>query len=452
MSGKGNSGGLVAALAPVMERNAGTWISGRPGGQAEPGQPQEAEPEPGAGAPPYRKVAARYPGNLQDGFYTRFSNGVLWPLYHSMLHKAGACRSSDWRDYRRVNQYFAAVAAEQCATDAFVWVHDYQLSLVPKLLREIARGDLDIGFFLHTPFPSYDVFRTCPWARELLEGMLAADLIGFHIRDYVKNFCESAHRLLGAGWDSERDELYLDGRTIRVRAVPVGIDAGTIYGHLNDPWVQQTARRLRAQMGGDRLLLGVDRLDYTKGIDRRLEAMDLLLTRHPELRGRAVLAQIAVPSRVEIESYQRLRVRLEQLAGHVNGRWGQPQWNPVNLFCRSYPLRELVAWYLAADVAVVTPYRDGMNLVAKEFCAAHRDRPGVLVLSELAGAADELSDAFLVNPYDLEGMTETLRRALSVSVGEANARMRRMNDAVRTNDAHGWVETFLAEAQGLRRC
>ncbi len=448
---EGNSGGLVAALAPVMERRSGIWISGRPGIQTEdPGAPGGGAASNGHARPAYQSVAVRYPANLQEGFYTRLSNGTLWPLYHSMLHQAGACCSSDWRDYRRVNQYFAAVAAEQCAPGSFVWVHDYQLSLVPRLLREIAPGSFDIGFFLHTPFPSYDVFRTLPWAKDILEGMLAADLIGFHTEHYGRNFCESASRMLGAEWDPTRSVLHLDGRTIRVRAIPVGIDTQLVHRLQQDPQVRQRAARLKQQMGGEQLLLGVDRLDYTKGIDRRLEAMDLLLSRHPELRGRVVFAQIAVPSRVEIDSYRQLRVRMEQLAGSVNGRWAQPHWNPVKLFCRSFPLKELVAWYLAADVAVVTPYRDGMNLVAKEYCAAHRDRPGVLVLSELAGAAEELDDALLVNPYDLEGMAETMHRALSVSDGEASARMRRMNHRILRGDAHSWVKSFLDEARCLQ--
>jgi trehalose 6-phosphate synthase/phosphatase len=480
---KGTSGGLVAALGPAMESSRGTWISGCPVGYTDGeadgaakgssnghsnGHSNGTRNGSAAGArvrhagefaarareagvtscePPYRSVAVKYPGNLHDGFYTGLANGVLWPLYHSMLQNAAVARSSDWRDYRRVNQYFAAVAAEQASPGSFVWVHDYQLSLVPELLREICPEHLEIGFFLHTPFPCFDILRAFPWAREILRGMLAADLVGFHTEDYCKNFCESANKLLGLPVDPARGEIEVDGRVVRVRAVPVGIDVQAIHHWLDDPWVQQRAAELRRQLGGERLLLGVDRLDYTKGIDRRLEAVDLLFERHPELRGRVVFAQIAVPSRVDVPAYQQLRLRIEQLVGHVNARWSDEHWTPVKLFGRSYPLRELVAWYLAADVGLVTPYRDGMNLVAKEYCAAHRDRPGTLVLSELAGAAGDLAEAFSVNPYNLEGMTETIRRSLHVNDEEARCRMSRMNQRIQRRDAHQWVKGFLHQAR-----
>ncbi|MFU8815503.1 MAG: alpha,alpha-trehalose-phosphate synthase (UDP-forming) [Pseudomonadales bacterium] len=450
---KGNSGGLVAALAPVMERHRGTWISGRPVAKVTGcDSPRLAEDD-----APYQSVPVRYPANLHEGFYTRLSNGVLWPLYHSMLHNVACSRSADWRDYRRVNQYFAATAAEQCSRGSFVWVHDYQLSLVPQMLRDLGRGDLEIGFFLHTPFPGYDLFRTLPWAKDILRGMLAADVIGFHTSDYRKNFCECANKLLGLSCDPDAGQLLVNGRRVQLRVIPVGIDVQAIYKLVDDPWVRHAATRLREQLGAGnanskrKVLLGVDRLDYTKGIDRRLEAVDLLLERHPELRGEFVYAQIAVPSRVEIGAYQDLRSRMEQLTGQVNGRWGTEDWSPVKLLCRSYPLRELVSWYLAADVALVTPYRDGMNLVAKEFCAAHRDRPGALVLSELAGAAEELTEAYLVNPYDLEGMVESIRRAMNVSEAEAQVRMERMNRCIFRRDAHSWVQRFLAGAKCFER-
>ena len=445
VAAKGNSGGLVAALSPVMERHRGTWISGRPVTKASAGDSARNEDA------PYHCVPVRYPANLHEGFYTRLSNGVLWPLYHSMLHHVASSRSADWRDYRRVNQYFAATAAEQCTRGSFVWVHDYQLSLVPQMLRELVRDELEIGFYLHTPFPGYDLFRTLPWARDVLRGMLAADIIGFHTRGYSNNFCECVNKLLGVGCAADADEIVVDGRRVQLRVIPVGIDVQAVYKLVDDPWVRHAAKQLRQQLGSERLLLGVDRLDYTKGIDRRLEALDLLLERHPELRGEFVFAQIAVPSRVEIANYQDLRRHMEQLAGHINGRWGTESWTPVKLLCRSYPLRELVAWYLAADVALVTPYRDGMNLVAKEFCAAHRDRPGALVLSELTGAAEELTEAYLVNPYDLEGMAEAIRRAMCVSEAEARVRMERMNRCIHRRDAHSWVEQFLAGAQCLKR-
>ncbi len=445
----GNSGGLVAALAPAMERNSGTWIAGMP----MDGAGHRIRRRSGGESLPYRSVAVRYPADLHEGYYGGVSNSVLWPLYHSMPYDLSRCCSSDWRDYCLVNRYFATVAAEQATPGSFVWVHDYQLSLVPGLLREMSRGTTRIGFFLHTPFPGYDVFRTLPWAREILHGMLAADVIGFHTEDYRRNFCDCVERLLGIQCLPNAAQIRLDGRTIRLRAIPVGVDCQAVYRMADDPWVRRSAGRLREKLGAERLILGVDRMDYTKGIDRRLEAMDLMLERHPEWRGRIVYAQIAVPSRVEVGAYQGLRGHLEGLAGRVNGRWGREDWTPVRLLCRSYPLTELVAWYLAADVALVTPYRDGMNLVAKEFCAANHDGgDGVLVLSEMAGAARELGDALLVNPYHLEGLTDSIHRALTMPPDEARSRMQRLNQRVQACDAHYWADTFLAEAGWRHRC
>lgn len=447
---KGNSGGLVAALGPVVERSRGTWIAGRPsqdlsGTTSRNGHANDDDL-------PYRNVPVHYPADLHEGYYAGLSNGVLWPLYHSMPQEVSRCRPSDWRDYTMVNRYFAAVAAEQAVPGSFVWVHDYQLSLVPGMLREVTQGGLQIGFFLHTPFPSYDIFRILPWGREILRGMLGADLVGFHTEDYRRNFCDCVKRLLGIACDPNAGEIHMpNGRRVRLRAIPVGVDTQAIYQLLQDPWVRHSAARLREKLGADKLVLGVDRMDYTKGIDRRIEAMDLLFERQPEWRGRVTLAQIAVPSRVEVDSYRTLRERIEQLAGSVNGRWGREDWSPVKLFCRSLPLRELVAWYLAADVALVTPYRDGMNLVAKEYCAAKHGGNGVLVLSELAGAADELGDALLINPYDLEGLTDTVHRALKMPQDEARSRMQRLNQRIQACDAHYWVDTFLAEAGWRKR-
>ena len=449
VASKGNSGGLVAALAPAIERSCGTWIAGKPREQPAAEEPRSRAN--GSHEVPYRTVSVRYPADLHEGYYAGLSNGVLWPLYHSMPHDQSRCRTADWRDYCLVNRYFAAVAAEQSPPGSFVWVHDYQLSLVPGVLREMTHGSLEIGFFLHTPFPSYDMFRILPWAREILRSMLAADLIGFHTEDYRRNFCDCVKRLLGIPCDANAGEIRLDGRTVRLRAIPVGVDAQAIYRLIEDPWVRHAAARLREKIGAERLLLGVDRMDYTKGIDRRVEAVDLLLERHPEWRGRVMLAQIAVPSRVEVSPYQALRAEIEQLVGNVNGRWGREDWNPIKLLCRSYPLRELVAWYLAADVALVTPYRDGMNLVAKEYCAANHASQGVLVLSELAGAADELGDALLINPYDLEGLTESIHRALKMPPEEQRSRMQRLNQRIQACDAHYWVDTFLAEAGWRKR-
>jgi trehalose-6-phosphate synthase len=276
--------------------------------------------------------------------------------------------------------------------------------------------------------------------------MLGADVIGFHTEDYRRNFADCVRRLLGVACEPNSLELRLNGRRIKLHSVPVGIDTQAMYRLIEDPWVRRSAARIRRNIGTECLLLGVDRMDYTKGIDRRLDAIDQLFERYPEWRGRATFAQIAVPSRTEVDGYRSLRRRVERLCGAINGRWGREDWTPVRLLCRSYPLRELAAWYLAADVALVTPLRDGMNLVAKEYCAANNGQRGVLVLSELAGAAEELGDALLVNPFYLEGLTDGIHRALKMPEEEARSRMRRLNQRIQACDAHYWVETFLASA------
>jgi trehalose 6-phosphate synthase/phosphatase len=276
--------------------------------------------------------------------------------------------------------------------------------------------------------------------------MLGSDFVGFHTDGYARNFMDCAAQFLGARCDESRGTVRFDGRTIKVIVIPVGIDAHQIYSLVGDQEVRANAQSLRSKIGAQKLVLGIDRLDYTKGIDRRLRAIDLLLQTHSEWREKLVFTQIAAPSREEVAAYAQLRRDVEYLVGHINGKWSTPGWTPIKLICRSFGLKELVQWYLAADVALVTPLKDGMNLVAKEYCAAHRDDPGVLVLSEFAGAAVELNEALLTNPYDIQSMCTALVRALDIDEGNARVRMKALNKSIVNLDAREWANRFLAEA------
>jgi len=435
-------GGLVAALQPVMRDTRGVWISADVDGEADRAQLERALAE-----LPYEWQPVRCVERVACGFYRGFSNGALWPLYHSMPGRT-VYHSSDWAAYREVNEQFADASAAICKRDDIAWIHDYQLSLVPQLLRaRLAGRDVRIGFLLHVPFPHCSLFRTLPWAREILLGMLGAGLIVFHVQEYCEHFFECVERLLNLRCDRLRGTVALADRLVHVRAIPIGIDADAIRRCADQPEVVARAALLKAEVGAESLVIGVDRLDYTKGILERLRALELFFQTHHDRHRRVSMVQLAVPSRESIEQYAELREQIERQVGYLNGLYAQPGWTPVTYLYRSLPFEELVALYRAADVAMVTPLRDGMNLVAKEFVAAHANQGGVLVLSELAGAAQQLTEAVLVNPYDVTAMSETLTRALEMPAEEQERRMRRLNAKISRFDIHHWCDTFLAECR-----
>jgi len=376
-----------------------------------------------------------------DAYYEGFCNRVLWPLFHYLIGHVPLA-PWQWEAYRAVNERFAQEIASRAREGDRVWVHDYQLCLVPGLLRKL-RPDLAIGFFLHIPFPAADVLQVLPWRRPLLEGLLGADLVGFHTWRYQHHFVESVGRLLGLATSPER--IVVGERVVRVGTYPMGVDARAFGTAARRPDVLEQTEKIRADAPGARILLGVDRLDYTKGIRRRMLALDQLLRREPSLREKVKLVQIAVPSRTNITEYEQFRQNVDEVAGRVNGAHATATWVPIHYLCRGFTQDELVSFYLAADVMFVTPLRDGMNLVAKEFVASRGDERGVLVLSEMAGAAAELGRALLVNPYDGEGMGTALLEALGMSEEEQRERMRDMRERVFGWDVHRWVRTFLGD-------
>jgi len=383
-----------------------------------------------------------------ERYYEGFSNGVLWPMFHYLLDKVRLDADLDWDAYASVNERFATAVAETAEPDDLVWVHDYQLMLVPKMLREL-RPDLRIGFFLHIPFPAHEVFRILPWRESLLQGLLASDLVGFHTSDYQDHFATCTIKMLGA--EETSVGVHYKGKTTCLSHYAIGIDADAFSALAANPLVQQRAAQIRHDIGGRKLLVGVDRLDYTKGIPRRLLAFERFLEQHPQAKDEVLLLQAAVPSRQGVEAYSQFRKQVDEIAGRINGQFGGPTRVPIHLLHQALPFEELVALYCAADTMLVTPLRDGMNLVAKEFCATRNDDSGVLVLSEFAGAAAELKGSLLVNPYDIGSVAGAIERTLQMDPREVGLRMRALRRRVFQGNVHRWAADFIRDLEDVNR-
>jgi trehalose 6-phosphate synthase len=427
-------GGLVSALEPVMRENDGTWI-GWPGGTEQDLHPFEDD---GLQLVPMTMTAQE----IRE-FYEGFANATLWPLYHDVVAKPEFHREW-WESYVAVNRRFAERAAEVAAEAATVWVHDYQLQLVPTMLREL-RPDLRIGFYLHIPFPPAELFSQLPWRRQILEGLLGADLVGFQLNGAAQNFIRLVRQRVGH--KTHRDLVYLpEGRTVRAAAFPISIDASAYEELARSEEVGQRAKEIRELVGDPAsIFLGVDRLDYTKGIYARLRAFGELVADGALDVEDAVFVQVATPSREQVEQYRILRDDIERLVGRINGDLGTIGRPAIHYLHSSYPREEMAAFFRAADIMVVTPLRDGMNLVAKEYVACRYDDTGALVLSEFAGAAEELRQAWQINPYDINGMKSALLDAYRADRRELTRRMRAMRRTVTRHDVSAWARSFLSE-------
>lgn len=443
-------GGLATTLDDTLRAHGGMWLawSGNIAAGRHRRSPGSAHwiPSPSGG---YRLRLLHLSETQVEHFYHGFSNRSLWPLCHYFISRS-TFDLEEWRTYEEVNRLFARTAARMVPRAGLVWVHDFQLALVPQMLREIRPGSR-IALFWHIPFPAAPVFRVLPWAREVVRGMLGADLIGFHTAEYTRHFLECARELAGADVDLERGEARCGGRTVRVSAFPLGVD-GRVFSQLGaDRRVVSEALRLREIIDVDKLILGVDRLDYTKGILERLEAYERLLAEYPEFHRRVCFLQIQVPSRESVPEYRALREQIDRTVGRIIGRFSSPGWVPVRYVGHGFNRRELAVYYRAADVMLVTPLRDGMNLVAQEFVATRADGDGVLILSEFAGAADRLREAVRVNPYDRVGLCEAIRRALRMRAPERHAAMQAMRRRVLSEDVQWWLGWFLAAAEAPGR-
>ncbi len=435
-------GGLVRALLPMLRATGGTWV-GWTGIPDDAPEPFEIE---GVDLYPVRVSAEEV-----ELYYEGFSNDGIWPLYHDALRES-TYDTRQWDAYQAVNERFAVTLANIAPDNAIVWIHDYQLQLVPNMLRA-QRPDLTIGFFLHIPFPPYELFSRLPWRRDLIEGLLGCDLVGFQRPTGAANFIAGANQLLeierqidpNPPDDRAIDIVVHEGRTTRVGHFPISIDVGEVEEMAAGRATRQRMSRIRARLGDPEvILLGVDRLDYTKGIGLRLRAFAELLESGDLDPERHVMVQVATPTREAVEHYQDERYEIERLVGSINGRHSRIGLPVIHYIYRTIDFDDLIALYRAGDVMLVTPFRDGMNLVAKEYCAAHIDGDGVLVLSEFAGAADELTDAVLVNPHDTRALQAAIKRAVEMHRHERRERMAGLREQIRKSDVKGWADKFLA--------
>jgi trehalose 6-phosphate synthase len=429
-------GGLVSALTPILQRTKGSWVgwSGIPDREFEPFEHSDIN-----------QVPVTLSHEEYEEFYVGFCNGTLWPLYHDSV-RAPEFHRHWWRPYHAVNERFAEVAAKGLGPHDVAWVQDYQLQLVPQMLRDNTEVHR-IGFYLHIPFPPVELFAKLPWRGPVLEGLLGADVLAFQSRSSRTNFAVAARRLAGAAGSSRK--LLWQGREIVLQVAPIGIDTSVFEKAAASDRTTIAAAEIRSHLGDPAVvILGVDRLDYTKGIDLRMRALQTLLEQRPDLIGNIAFVQIAVPSREDVEEYQRIRADIEGLVGHINGDLAEVGRPPIHYLYRSVPFDELIAYYRAADVMFVTPLRDGMNLVSKEYVATRYDDTGALILSEFAGAAEQLTQAFLVNPFDLNALASTLNEAIETASVKGNAQMKALRRSVKRHDVFWWAERCLS-ALGL---
>ena len=443
-------GGLATGMKSVHGDGEGLWIGWS--GLTREAIPQGLDPEIDQALADLGCARVALSQAEIDGFYFGFSNRAIWPLFHYFLEYA-EFELTHWEAYVAVNRKFADAVAAMASDDDLVWVHDYQLMLVPQMLREL-RPELSIGFFLHIPFPSYEIFRTLPWRHEVLRGLLGADLIGFHTYDYERHFLSSVRRLLGH--EVSFNEIHLDGRVVKVDSFPMGIDyrkfheAAKLRESAAPGEESDLKRRLshhKASTPDAKFLLSIDRLDYTKGIANRIKAFEYFLDKYPQYKEKVRLIILAVPSRSKVPQYQRLKREIDELVGRINGELSTVSWTPIWYFYRSLPFENLIDLYTSCDIAWLTPIRDGMNLVAKEYIATRTDQTGVLILSEMAGSANELNEALLINPNNFEQIAETLYQALNMPEEEQKARNAPMQKRLERYNVEKWAHDFVHSLQ-----
>ena len=429
-------GGLVTGLKSFHKSHNSAWI-GWPGINLE--RIKEEEPD----------VEARllsescYPVFLSqqdiEDYYHGFCNKTIWPLFH--YYPSYTVYSKDlWEAYERINEVFADAVAEVAEQGDIIWIHDYHLMLLPNLVRE-RLPEATVGFFLHIPFPSFEIFRLLPWREQILEGLLGADLIGFHTYDYVQHFLNSVHRLLG--YEDTMGQIISADRIIKADVFPMGIDYEEYSSYARDWRVQREIGKLRGKLGNYKIILSIDRMDYTKGIPQRLEAFSLFLERNPQYREKLVLFLVVVPSRTKVEHYAALKKQIDELVGAINGKYGSIGFTPIQYVYRSLPFHSLIALYNMADVALITPLRDGMNLISKEYIATKTDGKGVLILSEMAGAAKELGEAIIINVNNQEEIVRALEEALLMPEEEQIEHNRIMQKRLQRYNVTRWADDFI---------
>lgn len=439
-------GGLATGMKSVHRNSNGVWVgwSGLTEEEVNPDLQREVDKK----LTEQQCVSVNLTQEDVDGFYFGFSNKTIWPLFHYFMEYA-EFELSDWEIYKRVNKKFAEVVIDQIEEGDTIWIHDYQLLLLAQEIRE-QRPDVSIGFFLHIPFPSYEVFRTLPWRKELLEGMLGADVLGFHTYEYERHFLSSVQRILGHSL--EFNSIVLKDRTVKADSFPMGIDYDKFESATHDNNLLKGKEKSDVQLEIDRhlsrdgntsLILSIDRLDYTKGIPSRLLAFEYFLEKYPEFKGKVRLVMLAVPSRSDVPQYQLLKNEVDQLVGRINGKYSNIGWTPIWYFYRSLPFDNLIDLYSSCDVALLTPLRDGMNLVAKEYIACREDQTGVLILSEMTGASQEMSEALLINPNNYEEVADTIKQALEMPESEQVSRNKALQKRLKRYNVERWASDFM---------
>ncbi|MDD2475784.1 MAG: bifunctional alpha,alpha-trehalose-phosphate synthase (UDP-forming)/trehalose-phosphatase [Dysgonamonadaceae bacterium] len=379
-------------------------------------------------------------------YYEGYSNSTIWPLCHYFFSYI-EYKAEYWEAYQEVNNLFCKAALPLINDEDIIWVQDYQLMLLPAMIRE-EKSKVSIGYFHHIPFPSYELFRVLPEREKVLNGLLGADLIGFHTHDYMRHFISAIYRVLQL--ESSLDEIQLSDRVVHVDTFPMGINYDHYHDTALEPVVKQKVKELRKNMGGDSIILSVDRLDYSKGILHRLIGFSQFLENHPEYLGKVSLVMIVVPSRDQVDMYADLKIKIDEMIGNLNGKYSDLGWTPVHYFYRSFEFEELIAMYHTADIALVSPLRDGMNLVAKEYIATKHTNPGVLILSEMAGAAIELTDAIIINPNDTEQIEKSIYEALTMDDDEKMRRLKIMQKRISTQTVKKWADDFVGELESIK--
>lgn len=444
-------GGLATGMKSVHSEGNGIWIgwSGIPENDLSPDLSKKVQTK------IRNEKCVSVPLTSQDieEYYEGFSNRALWPLFHYFMEYT-EFEQNEWDAYKRVNEKFAKVVLENLEDGDTVWVHDYQLLLLPQLIKD-QKPNTTIGFFLHIPFPSYEIFRTFPWREEILKGMLGSDLLGFHTYDYERHFLSSIKRILRL--DVQFNEINYHDRTIKVDSFPMGIDYDKFYNaaleHQKSSIEKSDLRkRLEEHMSEDKkLILSIDRMDYTKGIPNRIKAFEYFLDNYPEYKEHVRLVMLAVPSRSNVPQYQKLKRETDELVGRINGKFATVSWTPIWYFYRSLPFDDLIDLYISSDVALITPIRDGMNLVAKEYVATRTNGDGVLILSEMAGASKEMNEALLINPNSYKDFAATLKRALTMPQDEQKTRIKFLQKRLKRYDVEKWATEFFKALEGTKK-
>lgn len=439
-------GGLATGMKSVHKDSNGVWIGWS--GLIDENLTPELEFEVKNKLNEHKCIPVNLNKKDIDGFYFGFSNKTIWPLFHYFMEYA-EFEKPDWEIYKKVNKKFADVVLTHLNDNDTVWIHDYQLLLLPKMIRE-QKPDVKIGFFLHIPFPSYEVFRILPWREEVLKGMLGADLLGFHTYEYERHFLSSVQRLLGH--TLEFNNVVLEDRNVCVDSFPMGIDynkfakaakANNKLKEKDKSDVQIQIDKHLVESPDAKLILSIDRLDYTKGISKRLLAFEYFLEKYPEFKGKVRLVMLAVPSRSNVPQYQLLKNEIDQLVGRINGKFAEIRWTPIWYFYRSFPFDNLIDLYTSCDIALLTPLRDGMNLVAKEYIACRENRTGVLILSEMTGASLEMSETLLINPNNFEEVSDTLKLALEMDEEEQIERNKALQKRLKRYNVERWASDFI---------